>query len=124
MPSALSLISGLATITMLQCVEDDCIAWFGVKCSSSSTVNMGTSRRSFLLPEGDVSKRSVVESNCLVARQDCLHGGGLLFSPQLPHLSLLIHFPGQECAPHGTLCCQWRGFHPGEPQNIVDVPPS
>ena len=82
----------LATITMLLCVEDDCIAWFGVKCSSSSTVNMGTSRRSFLLPEGDVSKTSVVQSNCLVARQDCLPRGDRCCSPQLPQISLLTHF--------------------------------
>ena len=53
---------------MLQCVEDDVICWFGVKCSSSTTINMGTSRRSFLLPEGDESKPSVRDSNCLVAR--------------------------------------------------------
>ena len=56
-------------IAVLQCVEDGFIAWFGVKCSSSTAINVGTSRRSFLLPEGDVSKRSVAESNCLVARQ-------------------------------------------------------
>ena len=53
---------------LLQTVEDDVIAHFGVKCSSSTAINTGTSRRSFLLPLGDVSKKSVVDSNCLVSR--------------------------------------------------------
>ena len=57
-------------IAVIKGVTDDLLTWLGVKCSSSTQVNVGTSRRSYLLPLGDLSKRSVRESNVLVSRSE------------------------------------------------------
>ena len=110
---------------MLQCVEDDCIAWFGVKCSSSSTVNMGTSRRSFLLPEGDGVQNKCSPVQLLGGEAGLFaKGGSLLFSATTSDIPADSFFLDRSVLLMVSLCCQWWGFHPGEPQNIVDVPPS
>ena len=82
----------VALVAMLQSREDDSICWFGVKCSSSSSMNVGTSRRSYLLPEGDVSKISVQESNTLVSR--CLASQSYCPRPALTIIPISALSPG------------------------------
>ena len=58
----------LAMAGVLSAVEDKAIVWLGLLCSSFTRMNMGTSRRSYLVPLGDSTKKSVADSNCLAAR--------------------------------------------------------
>lgn len=44
------------------------MAWFGIKCSSFTGVNRGTSKRSASNSTGDTAMPSVVESNGLLER--------------------------------------------------------
>ena len=48
--------------------KQDCVVWLGLLCSSFTAINLGTSRRSYLVPLGDTSKKSVRESNILASR--------------------------------------------------------
>ena len=108
---------------MLQAKEDDIIAWFGVTCSSSTTINMGTSRRSFLCPLGDVSKRSVRESNCLVSRLGVCVSGCLAESCQ-QLVALFANLTGQERFADAIMRLSRRNFRPRKPWWFLDVPPS
>ncbi|CAE7245398.1 unnamed protein product [Symbiodinium sp. CCMP2592] len=58
----------LAIVGVMSAVQGKAVVWLGLVCSSFTVINMGWSKRSFLVPMGDTSKRSVVEGNCLAAR--------------------------------------------------------
>ena len=49
-------------------VQNNVVVWFGLLCSSFTRVNQGTSKRSYLVPLGDTTKTSVINSNILAAR--------------------------------------------------------
>ena len=53
---------------VLAAVQDKAVVWLGLLCSSFTRINMGTSRRSYLVPLGDTRKKSVADSNCLASR--------------------------------------------------------
>ena len=68
----------LAIVGVMSAVRGKAVVWLGLVCSSFTVINMGWSKRSFLVPMGDTSKRSVVEGNCLAARtafarRTCVH---------------------------------------------------
>lgn len=58
----------LAIAGVMSAVQGRAVVWFGLVCSSFTVINMGHSKRSFLVPMGDTSKRTVQEGNCLGAR--------------------------------------------------------
>lgn len=51
----------------------DLLVLLGMKCSSWSRVNIGTSLRSICCPAGDLSKLSVTMANCMAARIEALN---------------------------------------------------
>ena len=53
---------------MLSAVQGKQIVWMGLLCSSFTRINVGTSKRSYLVPLGNTAAKSVAESNCLAAR--------------------------------------------------------
>ena len=106
-----------AILTMMQCVEDDLICWFGVKCSSSTAINVGTSRRSFLLPQGDESKVSVRGSKCLVARWACKQLLRHHVDSGLMNLCLFWKVN----SPHHHLHLPWRGLGTRATSRIMDA---
>ena len=53
-------------------ISDESVCYFGLKCSSFSIVNRGTSKRTPCTPSGDECMKSVVESNTLAARTGCV----------------------------------------------------
>ena len=54
--------------TILRGDSDDLLVLLGMKCSSWSRVNQGTSMRQPCCPDGDASKKSVFTANCMAAR--------------------------------------------------------
>jgi hypothetical protein len=54
--------------TILRGDSDDLLVLLGMKCSSWSRVNQGTSMRQPCCPDGDSSKKSVFTANCMAAR--------------------------------------------------------
>ena len=57
-----------AIITILRGHPDGFLCHFGIKCSSWSTVNVGTSSRSFCTPVGNTLFRSVRTANTMASR--------------------------------------------------------
>ena len=55
---------------VLSAVQGKCVVWFGLLCSSFTLMNMGYSKRSYLVPLGNTAQRSVAESNTLASRTD------------------------------------------------------
>ena len=69
-------------------------------------MNVGTSRRSYLLPEGDVSKVSVQESNTLVRALDGgLHVSWRSLGPGATAWELDATTPPHTMASHQTSSC-------------------
>ena len=68
-----------------------------------------------------MSKRSVVESNCLVARQDGFSAVCDLWCTLNAQTSLHMYLSEQECAAHGPLCFHGRGLHLGTARNVMDA---
>lgn len=62
--------SGFATCigVLLSGKSGDLLVLLGMKCSSWSRVNIGTSLRSICCPAGDLSKLNVTMANCMAAR--------------------------------------------------------
>ena len=58
----------LCIATLLRARTRKCVVLLGMKCSSFTVVNMGTSMRSPCCPYGDTSKPSVYMSNMIGAR--------------------------------------------------------
>lgn len=58
----------LAVHLLLQCREDDFFALFGTVCSSWVSINLGTSRRSVALPEGNTRLLYIRQANSMVSR--------------------------------------------------------
>ena len=58
----------LAIAGVMSATENRFVVWIGLLCSSFTRINMGTSKRSYLVPLGDTHKKSVMDSNCLAAR--------------------------------------------------------
>ena len=58
----------LALVFILKARTSDFISWFGIKCSSFTGVNRGTSKRSASNSTGDSNMPSVRESNALLER--------------------------------------------------------
>ena len=58
----------LCISTILQGKTDDLLVLLGMKCSSWSRVNIGTSLRAICCPSGDITKVSVRHANCMAAR--------------------------------------------------------
>lgn len=53
---------------LLRSKSGECVVLIGMKCSSFTVVNMGTSMRAACCPFGDTTKWSVASSNCIAAR--------------------------------------------------------
>ena len=63
----------LAIAGVLSAVQNKCVIWMGLLCSSFTRMNMGTSKRSYLVPLGNTAAKSVAASNCLAARtRECI----------------------------------------------------
>ena len=71
----------LAIVALLRCSVGEFCAWFGIKCSSFTSINRGTSARSACSSTGDPSKPSVVEANRMLERWlvRCIIGRGCTF---------------------------------------------
>ena len=106
----------LAMAGVLSAVEDKAIVWLGLLCSSFTRMNMGTSRRSYLVPLGDSRKKSVADSNCLAARTVisvvCYVFSSCRVAPQEPTTSALIlqtkplkETPNPLIRPPSSQCC-------------------
>lgn len=59
----------LCIATMLRARAGECVILLGMKCSSWTVVNQGTSRRAPCCPSGDTTKASVKMANCMAARK-------------------------------------------------------
>ena len=59
----------LCIATMLRARAGECVILLGMKCSSWTVVNQGTSRRAPCCPSGDTTKVSVKMANCMAARK-------------------------------------------------------
>ena len=57
----------LALWTLLHC-QEDALIWLATVCTSFSSMNLGTSKRSPTTPYGDCSRRHVVVGNLLASR--------------------------------------------------------
>ena len=64
-------ISRLAMAGVMSAMQGKSVVWFGLLCSSFTRMNVGTSRRSYLVPLGNTHRKSVLDSNCLAARTLC-----------------------------------------------------
>ncbi|CAE7939449.1 unnamed protein product [Symbiodinium necroappetens] len=62
----------LAIVTLLKCKPHSFAIWLGIKCSSWTSINRGTSMRSACDPWGDRGKPSVREANRMLERSSCL----------------------------------------------------
>lgn len=60
----------LAILALLRCIEQDFACHFGIKCSSFSKVNIGTSQRSACDAIGFTGYASVINGNILLERTD------------------------------------------------------
>ena len=58
----------LAILFILKQKAQDCISWFGLKCSSLCAMNRGTSERSACNSTGNPAKPSVASSNMMIER--------------------------------------------------------
>ena len=59
----------LCIATMLRARAGECVILLGMKCSSWTVVNQGTSKRAPCCPAGDTTKVSVRMANCMAARK-------------------------------------------------------
>lgn len=87
----------LAIIFLLKGRPANFIAWFGIKCSSWTRINVGTSSRSACCSSGDTSQASVMDSNRMLERiclllilTSCLGG---VFILEQPGGSILEFYP-------------------------------
>lgn len=64
----LAVILRMALVFIMKQRTADCITWFGIKCSSFTGVNRGTSKRSACNSIGDTNAPSVNYSNGLLER--------------------------------------------------------
>ena len=71
--------SRLCVTTVLQGRTDDLLVHLGMKCSSWSRVNIGTSMRAICCPAGDLTKLSVKQANCMAARIPIFQFRGLVW---------------------------------------------
>ncbi|CAE7261921.1 unnamed protein product [Symbiodinium sp. CCMP2592] len=62
----------LGIIYLLRCRASGFVAWFGIKCSSWSSMNRGTSKRCPCSSVGDPTKPSVIEANMMLERTTLL----------------------------------------------------
>ena len=69
----------LSIATILRAREGECVILLGMKCSSWTVVNQGTSRRAPCCPGGDTTKISVRMANCMAARKLGLINLGLCY---------------------------------------------
>ena len=58
----------LCIATLLRAKRGECVVLLGMKCSSFTVVNMGTSLRAICCPCGDSTKPSVASANTMAAR--------------------------------------------------------
>ena len=58
----------LCIAAILKSVAGGCVVLLGMKCSSWTVVNMGTSKRSPCCPAGDQTNVNVGNANCMAAR--------------------------------------------------------
>ena len=58
----------LCVATLLKGKVENLLVLLGMKCSSWSRVNVGTSHRATCCPAGDITKLSVQQANCMAAR--------------------------------------------------------
>lgn len=65
----------LAIIFILKGKMEGFVAWYGIKCSSWTQVNVGTSSRSACASLGDCSKMSVLEANKMLERTGVISRG-------------------------------------------------
>ncbi len=62
------MISRLCIAAILKSRAGGCVILLGMKCSSWTVVNMGTSKRCPCCPAGDQTKLSVKQANTMAAR--------------------------------------------------------
>lgn len=87
----------LCIIFLLKGRVNDFVSWWGIKCSSWTQVNVGTSARAACASLGDLLKASVLEANKMLERiclllmlTSCLDGAWVL---EQPNGSLLEFYP-------------------------------
>ena len=53
---------------LLKCIPGSFAVWMGIKCSSWTAINAGTSKRSYCASLGDPTKPSVLDGNMMMER--------------------------------------------------------
>ncbi|CAK9023990.1 unnamed protein product, partial [Durusdinium trenchii] len=87
----------LCIIFLLKCKPNDFLAWVGIKCSSWTSMNKGTSARSACSSTGNCSMPSVLEANRMLERTSLLllliAACGGVFGLEQPGNSVLEFYP-------------------------------
>ena len=101
----------LCIATMLRARAGECVILLGMKCSSWTVVNQGTSKRAPCCPAGDTTKVSVRMANCMAARKLGLCYQGYRSSKQVNNEIWVWGFgwnpptPASFCFPRTILLC-------------------